>query len=273
ESNALWLISMRITDKCNHRCEACGQYGEGGYNREDIDLPKVKGNVPIQRYMEMIDNIAHLKPHIYITGGEPFLYKGLVEFCNYIKEKGLTLQIVTNGVFLERYAEEIVENEWDMICPSLNGPEEIHDRWHKCDGAFGTMKRGVEKIQRIKEETGKKRPLIFLLNTLSATNYHYLVNTIEVAQEFNPDSVIIYYSWFTSHEVGIRHSKIIEDELGILPFSWKSYVRDNSDTDFDGLRNAVWDVQSRKWPNPTVFVPNIGIEEIETYYTEPTNFL
>ncbi len=71
---------MRLTDKCNHRCAVCGQYGEDGYNRDDNELPTVRGNVSVERYKEMIDNLAHLKPHIYITGGEPFLYKGLVSF-------------------------------------------------------------------------------------------------------------------------------------------------------------------------------------------------
>ena len=273
ESNALWLISMRITDKCNHRCAICGQYGEGGYNRDDNELPSIKGNVPVERYKEMIDNVAHLKPHIYITGGEPFLYDGLVELCNYIKEKGLTVQVVTNGVKLEEEAEEIVGNEWDMICASLDGPEEIHDECRGVKGAYQTLKRGLEKIQRLKKEKETKKPLIFTLGTLSGTNQPYLIDTVEEAQKFDPDTVVIYYSWFTSQEVGEKHSEIIQEEMGVEPFAWKSYVRDHSDTDFEALKKTVKKVKSRDWDNPVVFVPNIKIEEIEDYYTDPTNFL
>ncbi|MBS3816907.1 MAG: radical SAM protein [Candidatus Thermoplasmatota archaeon] len=273
ESSALWLISMRITDKCNHRCKVCGQYGEGGYNREDTDLPAVKGNVPVERYKEMIDNIEHLKPHIYITGGEPFLYDGLMEFGNYVKEKGLSLQVVTNGVKLEEKAEEIVENEWDMICVSVDGPEEVHDECRGVEGAFKTMKEGVEKIQRLKEEKGKEKPMIFTLTTLSSTNYDHLLDTVEVAQGFDPDTLVIYYSWFTSQEVGEKHSEIIKEEMGVEPFAWKSYVRDHSGADFDALKDAVEEVKTRDWDNPVVFVPNIKQEEIETYYKDPTDFL
>lgn len=273
ESNALWLISMRITDKCNHRCAVCGQYGDGGYNREEINLPKVKGNIPVERYKKMIDEISYLKPHIYITGGEPFLYKGIMEFGNYVKKKNLTVQIVTNGVKLEEKAEEIIDNEWDMVCVSLDGPEEIHDKCRRVKGAFKTMKKGVEKIQKIKEERNLKNPLVFLLTTLSSTNYETLEETINVGQELNPDGMIIYYSWFTSQKVGEKHEEIIKNEIGIKPFAWKSYVRDNSDADFDALKNTVKRIKQEKWKKPVVFVPNIKINEIERYYKDPEDFL
>ena len=273
ESNALWLISMRITDKCNHRCAVCGQYGDGGYNRDDNDLPKVKGNVPVERYKKMIDNIAHLKPHIYITGGEPFLYKDIMEFGNYVKKKNLTLQIVTNGVKLEEKAEEIVDNEWDMVCVSLDGPEEIHDECRRVKGAFKTMEKGIKKIQKIKKEKNAKNPLIFFLTTLSNNNYQILEETIKVGQKFNPEGMIVYYSWFTSQKVGEEHEKIIKKELNATPFAWKSYVREISDVDYESFKNTVKRIKQKKWKSPVAFVPNIKIDEIETYYTDPTDFL
>ncbi|MFP4001421.1 MAG: radical SAM/SPASM domain-containing protein [Thermoplasmata archaeon] len=273
ESNALWLVSMRITDKCNHRCKVCGQYGDGGYNRDDNELPSVKGNVPVERYKEMIDKIAHLNPHVYITGGEPFLYSDLTEFGNYVKKKDLSLQVVTNGVKLEEKAEIMVENEWDMICVSLDGPEEIHDEARQFEGAFQTLKDGVEKVQRVKEQKGKDKPMIFTLTTLSSTNYDHLLDTVEIGQRFDPSTLIVYYSWFTSQEVGEKHSEILKEEMGVEPFAWKSYVRDNSDADFEALKDAVREVKSRDWKYPIAFVPNIDIDEIETYYTDPTNFL
>ena len=273
ESSALWLISMRITDKCNHRCAVCGQYGEGGYNREDNDLPAVKGNVDVERYKEMIDNIAHLKPHIYITGGEPFLYDGLMELCRHIKSKNLTIQVVTNGVKLKERAQEIVEQGWDIICVSLDGPEEIHDRCRGVKGAYKTMKNGVKRINDLKKASGSRYPKMFLLTTLSSTNYDHLLDTVEECEKFKPDCLVIYYSWFTSQEVGKRHESIIEKELGVKPFAWKSYVRDNSEADFEALRKSVMEVKKGDWSFPVVFVPDLPSSEIETYYTDPTNFL
>ncbi len=273
ESRALWLLSLRITDRCNHRCAVCGQYGEGGYNRDSNELPSVKGTVPVERYKQMIDRISELNPHIYITGGEPFLYNGLMDLCSHIKQEGLSLQVVTNGVKLHECAERMVEDRWDMICVSLDGPEDIHDQCRGVKGAFRTMERGLKTIN---EEKGRKDcdlPLVFLLTTLSSSNYETLYETVELAQTFSPDCVVVYYSWFTSENVGKEHEKIIKDSFGVEPFAWKSYVRDHHGSDFDSLKDAVAKVQEENWEHPVVFVPNLDLADIENYYLDPTDFM
>ena len=168
-SNSLWLLSPRITDRCNHRCAICGQWGKTGYNARE-DTPKVKGEVPLEVYKRVIDEVAPMKVHVYITGGEPFLYKPLVPFVNYVKQKGLTVQIVTNGVGLEKNAETIVENGWDMLCVSLDGPKEIHDKCRGVQGAFDTAVNGILKIQRLKKEKKKPKPAFFTITTISKNN-------------------------------------------------------------------------------------------------------
>ena len=47
----------------------------------------------------MVDNLAFCKPCYYATGGEPYLYPGLVELLNYAKEKGCNVDVVTKGFF------------------------------------------------------------------------------------------------------------------------------------------------------------------------------
>lgn len=108
-SSALWLLSLRITSRCNHRCAICAQWGQRGYNARN-DTPKVIGEVPVDVYKRVIDEVAPKKVHVYITGGEPFLYEPLVPLVNYIKQKGLTVQIVTNGVGLEKTLKPL----WQM---------------------------------------------------------------------------------------------------------------------------------------------------------------
>ena len=91
------LISLKITNACNLRCKMCGQWGESGYNfaRPSEFLGKI---VPKEHYIAMIDQVAHVHPHIYVWGGEPFLYPGLLDVLRHIKSKKLILNIVTNRV-------------------------------------------------------------------------------------------------------------------------------------------------------------------------------
>jgi len=272
KSDSLWLVSMRITHRCNHRCAICGQWGEKGYNKVE-GAPKVMGEVPLDTYKRMVDEILPRKPHVYITGGEPFLYKDLVPLVNYMKKKGLSVQIVTNGVGLEKNAEEIVRNGWDMLCVSLDGPREIHDKCRGLKGAYDTTQRGFRKIQALKKQYRKRKPTVYTLTTISQTNQSVLMDTLKEAAGLEPDIIVVYYSWFTSEELGKKHTAILKRELGIEPFAWKSYVRDLSGLDTKLIADQVAKIKKMDFGRPVVFVPQLDPSEVETYYRNPEDFL
>ncbi|MBS7614500.1 radical SAM protein [Candidatus Bathyarchaeota archaeon] len=270
-SHSLWMISPRITHRCNHRCAICAQWGESGYNARD-DTPKVTGEVPLEVYKRVVDEVAPLKVHFYITGGEPFLYQPLVPFVNYVKQKGLTVQIVTNGVGLEKNAETIVENGWDMICVSLDGPREVHDRCRGVQGAYDTAVKGIMKIQELKKEKKKVKPQFFMIATISKTNESMLVETVREAEKLSPDGMVIYYSWFTREWIGENHTRLFQEKLSVAPFAWKGYVRDTTNMDIDRIAEQVKVIKSEKFKMPILFVPDLKTDEIKKYYHEPENF-
>ena len=270
-SNSLWLLSPRITHRCNHRCAICAQWGNSGYNARD-DTPKVAGEVPLEIYKKVVDEVAPKKVHFYITGGEPFLYEPLVPLVNYIKQKRLTVQIVTNGVGLEKNAETIVENGWDMLCVSLDGPKEVHDRCRGVQGAYDTAIKGITKIQELKKEKKKAKPAFFMIATISKNNESVLVETVKEAEKLNPDGMVIYYSWFTNECIGQNHTKIFEELLRVTPFAWKGYVRNTIDMDTEKIVEQVRKIKSEKFKMPVLFVPDLKTEDIRKYYSEPENF-
>lgn len=271
-SNSLWDVSMRITNLCNHHCSICAQWGQNGYNfgRPNSQIGQV---VSVETYQNMIDDIAHIKPHIYITGGEPFLYKGLVPLVNYMKKKKLCVQIVTNGTLLEKYGEEIVGNRWDILCVSIDGTREIHDKCRGVEGAYETLFQGVEKIQRVKLRRKSPKPYIITLTTISKTNANALAESLMEANRLKPDAMAIYYSWFTNAETGQKHTAIMQEKLGVLPITWKGYVLDLDGIDLGAIVENVKYIKSRKYGCPVLFVPNLKIGDIQKYYLEPENFL
>jgi radical SAM protein with 4Fe4S-binding SPASM domain len=270
-SSSLWLLSLRVTHRCNHRCAICAQWGQSGYNARE-DTPKVTGEVPIEIYKRVIDEVAPKKVHVYITGGEPFLYESLVPLVNYIKQKGLTVQLVTNGVGLLRNAETIIENGWDMICVSFDGPREIHDRCRGVKGALDTATKGILAIQELKKQKRKKKPGIFVVTTISKNNELVLTETVKEAERLSPDGITIYYSWFTREWIGQKHTKIASELLNITPFAWKGYVRDTTDLNIDKIAEQVREIKSGKFATPILFVPDLKADEIRKYYTKPEDF-
>jgi radical SAM protein with 4Fe4S-binding SPASM domain len=264
-------ISLRITNVCNHRCAVCGQYGKNGYMNLQSSKHLLK-TLPLQTYKDLVDQHARFKPLYYITGGEPFLYPGLVELCNYMKKKGSVVSVVTNGVLLERYAEEIVKNKWDMILVSFDGPKEIHDQCRNFKGAYDAAVNGLKKINRIKKEMGSVKPFVLTSTTISKVNIPVLEETFEIGKTINPDLMVVYLSWFMSEKMGLEHTKILEKHLGITPYTWKSYITKFSKSDAKAFKEGIMNIKKKKWPFEYMIIPNIKEKDLEDYYLKPDMF-
>ena len=150
---------------------------------------KSRGEVPVDVYKKVIDEVASKKVHVYITRRRTVSLRIAGSLCQLHQEKGLTVQIVTNGVGLERNAETIVDNGWDMICVSFDGPREIHDKCRGVPGAMDTAIKGLSTIQKIKKEKKKRKPSIFTLTTISSNNQYTLVDTVREAEKLNPTGI------------------------------------------------------------------------------------
>ncbi len=263
-----YMMSLRITNACNHRCAVCGQYGDKGY-MHGSDRKHLLKTLPVERYMQVVDELAKDKPLYYVTGGEPFLYKDLVPFVNYAKKKGSAVSVVTNGIKLKENAREIVENGWDMILVSFDGPEHIHYKCRSLKGAYKTTIEGLSELTRIKKEMKKKKPYILTSTTLSQTNIDYLAETFEIGKTIMPDLMVVYLSWFTSNAIGHRQAKILKDEFGVDAFTWKSYATKFSEADGKQIQEGLKKVRGMKWPFEYFVIPDLNDKDLPSYYTCP----
>lgn len=263
-------ISLRITNICNHRCAVCGQYGKHGYmnNKENKELLK---NLPLDTYKKLVDEVAFYKPLFYLTGGEPFLYPEIMELMKYIKEKGCIATIVTNGVLLEKYAEQIVKDKWDQILVSFDGPKEIHDACRNVKGAYDTAINGLLKLKQARIKYNSKKPFIMTSTTISKVNAPVLEQTFEIGKQIMPDMMVVYLSWFTSEEIGNKQTELFEKELGITPFTWKSYVTRFNKEDAEIFEKKILEIKKKKWPFDYIIIPDIKNKDISKYYLETDN--
>lgn len=96
-------LRVSITDRCNLRCTYCRP-------KEGISL---KGHADILRYEEILRVVSQTVKmgliKVRLTGGEPLVRRGFVEFARDLKKiKGLQdISLTTNGILLAQYAEDI----------------------------------------------------------------------------------------------------------------------------------------------------------------------
>jgi radical SAM protein with 4Fe4S-binding SPASM domain len=265
-----YMVSLRITNACNHRCPVCGQYGAYGYMQEPDRKRELSRTLPVEIYRKMVDDLAFYRPFYYATGGEPFLYPRLVELLNYAKARGSAVFVVTNGVRLEKYAEEIVRKEWDLLVVSLDGPEDVHDACRKTEGAYKTMIQGIRAVQEWRARLKKARPFVVTSTTLSRENAECLDATYEIGRTLNPDVMAVFLSWFTSEQLGKAHHATLREALGIEAFTWKAYAREFSVEDAQIFTDALARVESKRWPFSHVVIPSLSGTDVRDYYLEPS---
>ena len=264
-------ISIKITNACNLRCKMCGQWGESGYNLEK-PTEVIRETVPLEVYRRMVDDVAHIKPFIYIWGGEPFLYKDLMPLMGYMKEKDFTVSLVTNGTRLEEHAAEIVDTGWDALMLSMDGPPEIHDEIRGMPGCFDMLARNIERLNRLKADRNATKPYVMILSTISRDNAAVLDRIFDMGEELGVGCIIMYYSWFTTEEIGRRHQQVMRHALGCDPVAWKGYLFPFDAIDVAAVQESVRKIRERRYSFPYVFLPELEIEEIPRYYAEPQNF-
>lgn len=152
------VVVWNMTRRCNLKCAHCYAKATGLSGRDEIDTPSAK---------EMIaDLAAYGAPVMLFSGGEPLARADLVELANYAREKGMRAVISTNGTMITKEkARELKQVGLSYVGISLDGLDDVHDRFRGVPGAF---KKALEGIANCQAE-GLKVGLRFTINKRNAS--------------------------------------------------------------------------------------------------------
>jgi radical SAM protein with 4Fe4S-binding SPASM domain len=270
ESSKMNMVSIKITNMCNLRCKMCGQWGETGYNLEK-QSEEIKKVVPLETYKKLVDDVAGIKPIFYIWGGEPFLYPDMIPLLRHLKKNKIITTIVTNGIKLKETAKDLVDIGLDALMLSLDGPKKVHNQIRGSEECYDKLAEGIDEVLRQKKLMKKKKPYIMLLTTISKYNADYLEDIFEEAKNLHADCLVVYYSWFTTKDVGETHTRIMQKKLNCTPFAWKGYIGEFSRVNTDSLSAAVRRIKQKEYPFNHIFIPDLKEADISRYYESPKN--
>ena len=114
---AITDLRISITDRCNYKCVYCRTGNEGA----------LYGDLPFAEYLRMARVLAGVGiSKIRITGGEPLLRKGVVDFVRELatlrssEGKPLDLAITTNGHLLAEMAKPLKDAGLSRVTVSMD---------------------------------------------------------------------------------------------------------------------------------------------------------
>ncbi|MDE6233079.1 MAG: radical SAM protein [Lachnospiraceae bacterium] len=243
------LLGIKVTNQCNLHCYMCGQWRQKVNTVQHIDFERICG---------VIDELAKAsKYEVYLWGGEPFLYKDIIPLIKYIKSKKLKITINTNGTYLEKYAQELVECNVNRIIVSIDGNKEVHDSIRGVNGTYEKVISGVHKINEIKN----LRPFITANTVITSRNYKCISKIVEELYKEGFYYIELQLPIFISNSMGERYQKVIENLYGIKADSWKGYQGDYFNIDADSLIEQI-----NSMPSYVRIVPTLDNDQIFKYF-------
>ena len=263
-------IDLKLVDACNLRCKMCPQWGEAGYNFERAPTPPSK-TVPLAVYEKLLDEVADFRPWFFLWGGEPMLYPDIVPLIAGIKSRGMKVSLVTNGTVMADKVARLVELGVDVILFSVDGARDTHDNIRGFKGAFAKTMAAVEQLREERRKQKKAKPFLTFTSVITADNQHNFDEIYDVAAAAGVDLVLTTCSWYQTAESGRKQTEILEERMGITPWSWKGYLLDVDKIDGNVVRETMQRIKSRKWPFHYKFFPPIDDENMQAFFRDHAN--
>src|SRR5437763_10568076 len=139
-------LRVSITDRCNYKCVYCRTGNEGG----------LYADLPVDDYLRMVRVLVGLGiEKIRITGGEPLLRHGVVDFVRNVAKlrtldgQPLDVAITTNGHLLPDMAKPLKDAGLSRITVSMDAVDpEKFARITRVAGGFERVSAGIRAARR-----------------------------------------------------------------------------------------------------------------------------
>lgn len=137
-------LRLSLTDRCNLRCIYC-------MPERGIEKLSHRQIISVEEIIEITSAAAKCGiTKVRLTGGEPLVHKGIIDICRGISSiPGIKeLCLTTNGVMLDRFAEDLKEAGVDRLNISVDTLDENKYRSITRIGTLETVFRGIEAAEK-----------------------------------------------------------------------------------------------------------------------------
>ncbi len=188
------VIVWNMTKRCNLKCVHCYAQAVDTDGTDEINTDQGKA---------IIDDLAaYGAPVMLFSGGEPLVRSDLTELASHAVSKGMRAVISTNGTLITKTkARELKGVGLSYVGISIDGQEEVHDRFRGVSGSFRKAMQGVENCQA----EGLKVGLRF---TVNKRNIDEVPKIFQILRQMEIPRVCFYHLVYSG-----RGSELIKEDL------------------------------------------------------------
>jgi len=190
------IVVWNVTPACNLACSHC--YAAHSGKQRVLDTSEAK---------RVIDGLAEYGvPVLLFSGGEPFARPDIFELSHYAKERGLRVTFSTNGTLIDDdKADALAELGTGYVGISIDGTEEIHDRFRRCEGAYQASLAAIRRLLARGVKVG-------LRVTMTRDNVASIPRIFDMMRAEGIPRICLYHLVYTGRGMEIAASDLSHEE-------------------------------------------------------------
>ncbi len=239
-------IYLAVNSICNARCKMC-DIGLKNIKTDFFKMYDGRGDLDRSTFDNIIKQIKNKGINLSLKMTEPLLYPGLDYVLKTCKEHKISVSLTTNGILLEKNAEQLVKYGLRGLQLSLNGPKELHDEITGIPGSYDKIKKGLFTLQRYKQKVNSSHPKVILRMTMFENNHKKLIESLDHFKE----------EFKGVHTVLISHLNFTEDN--------KKEIKVDK-LDINAIYNQIEKIKNKKYPFKVKFFPEMNLNQLKEYY-------
>jgi MoaA/NifB/PqqE/SkfB family radical SAM enzyme len=136
---ALPVAILMPHSSCNCQCVMCDIW-KGNGNARQLTEADVRG---------LLMSLKQLNTQwVVMSGGEALLNPNLFGLCNLLRAEGMKITILSTGLLLKKYADQVVSHS-DEVIVSLDGSEAVHNTIRRIPNAYHKLAEGVQALKTL----------------------------------------------------------------------------------------------------------------------------
>jgi MoaA/NifB/PqqE/SkfB family radical SAM enzyme len=245
-------ITLVVRSECNVRCVMC-HAGDILDSRE-----RFMSLAQLGQFIEHLGPRA-TRPAMFLTGGEPFMRKDILDVIALVKDSGMPCGVVSNGTLLSsERIQRLVELDVDCVVLSLHGSESVHDAITQRPGSYRKL------VDAARELLARRKGTRVMLNcAITEHNADVLGDVVAEGERLGVDAVRFeHLNFVTPAEMEAQIA--IWERLGDPTATVSSYVHSpDGAVDFPA---AVAKLEARRSNVPVIIKPNLDKDERQNWY-------
>jgi radical SAM protein with 4Fe4S-binding SPASM domain len=193
-----------MVNHCNAKCKFCNQEFNGQPFKE----------ITLDTFKKMVSHIQmeSAKVFYFSGGGEPLLCRDLFPILNYLSKTfpWVDIHIRTNGLLIQKYAEELVKSNIAQLEISVHGTSEINNVVIQ-KKISEDIYNGIALLNIYLKQLNKKIYKMFC-PVVSQDNINNLPELIRKAAELEVDEIDLFFCRYYSHD-GVNNSLYFKKEM------------------------------------------------------------